>query len=178
MEIRNFGLERLETYDQLAKGTVRRSRALYRQRQPWVLNSLIRGFTAPNFQKIFSGKACRTARRVHANAVLERVILRFLTKAYILRIGKVAKYIKIHHQLTSMCLKEKGLEFSDRTTNSSSFGMRVRDVQWVHLTLLIAVDHFFNHYVFFQIRLPNPNTGYFVHIVGDLSEEVRPRICF
>ena len=63
VEIRNLGLELLETYDQLAKGTFRRSRALHvfvpnhhlfqhvqysllaGQRQPWVLNSLICGFS-------------------------------------------------------------------------------------------------------------------------------------
>ena len=99
IELGELGLHFLATYDKLAKEAYRQGKVLYMfvpkhhqlhhaflvdlflagHRQPYVINPLI---YATQLSEDFIGKASRTARRVHASTVVERVILRYLTKAH------------------------------------------------------------------------------------------------
>ena len=99
VQLGDCGLKFLETYNKLAKEAFRQGKVLYvfvpkhhqihhtflvdlwlaGKKQAFVLNPLI---YATQLSEDFIGKASRTARRVHASRVVERVILRYLTKAY------------------------------------------------------------------------------------------------
>jgi hypothetical protein len=94
-----LGLRFLATYDKLAKEAYRQGKVLYifvpkhhqlhhaflvdlwlaGHRQAFVINPLV---YATQLSEDFIGRASRTARRVHASTVVERVILRYLTKAH------------------------------------------------------------------------------------------------
>ena len=95
----DLGLKFLATYDQLAQESYRQDRSLYifmpkhhllhhiflvdlwlaGHRQKWIINPLS---YATQLSEDFIGKQSRTARRVHSSTVIERVILRYLTKAF------------------------------------------------------------------------------------------------